>query len=64
MPESSGGLRNVDCFPGSYNEYDGLAEAYMVNGDRELAIENYRRSLELNPANQNAVDTLRRLGAP
>ena len=56
--------RNVEYFPQSYNVYDSLAEAYVADGDRELAIHNYRRSLELNPANQNAVDMLQRLEVP
>ena len=35
----------------------------MNNGDRELAIKNYKKSLELNPQNTNAVDMLKKLGA-
>jgi len=33
----------------------------MESGDREPAITNYRRSLELNPGNSNAVRMLKRL---
>lgn len=58
---------NVSLYPTSANTYDSLAEAYEVAGDRALAIKNYRRSLELNPKNKNAVDHLERLehkGAP
>ncbi len=33
----------------------------MVKGDLALAIENYQRSLELNPDNGNAVEKLREL---
>ena len=36
----------------------------MIKGEREAAIRNYRRSLELNPANANAVAMLEKLGAP
>ncbi len=50
---------NVVLYPKSANTYDSLAEAYQVNGDRARAIENYRRSLELNPKNANAVEHLR-----
>ncbi len=39
----------------------GVAEAYAVNGNRELAIKNYKRSLELDPKNTNAVQQLRKL---
>jgi len=53
---------NVEFYPESANCYDSLAEAYMHNGDTELAILNYRKSLELNPDNQNAVRMLKELG--
>ncbi len=45
---------NADAFPKSANVYDGMGEAYMNHGDRALAIENYERSLALNPANDDA----------
>ena len=41
--------------------YDSVAEAYKANGNRELAIKNYKRSLELDPSNTNAVQHLRKL---
>jgi predicted alpha/beta superfamily hydrolase/TolA-binding protein len=53
---------NVEMYRRSPNAYDSLAEAYMMNGDRELAIQNYRKSLELNPDNENAREKLRELG--
>jgi CubicO group peptidase (beta-lactamase class C family) len=49
---------NVEAYPKSFNVYDSFAEAYMANGDDELAIENYEKSLELNPQNMNAVQML------
>lgn len=52
---------NVESYPQSANAYDSLAEAYMVNGNKELAIRNYEKSLELNPANANAVVMLKKL---
>ena len=55
---------NVYLYPNSANVYDGVAEAYAVNGERELAIRNYRRSLELDPKNLNAVQQLERLRKP
>jgi tetratricopeptide (TPR) repeat protein len=45
---------NVNLFPGSWNAYDSLGEAYMKAGKKELAIENYKKSLELNPKNETA----------
>jgi tetratricopeptide (TPR) repeat protein len=51
----------VSEYPESANAYDSLAEAYMKNGDNELALENYQKSLELNPDNENAKRMLEQL---
>ncbi|MDQ2179194.1 serine hydrolase [Marinifilum sp. D714] len=48
-------------FPESYDAYDSLGEAYMKDGQIKMAIENYRKSLELNPGNQNAKEKLTEL---
>ena len=52
---------NVEMFPQGFNTYDSLAEAYMENGDKKLAIQNYKKSLELNPRNTGAVEKLKKL---
>jgi Flp pilus assembly protein TadD len=52
---------NVEFYPASANTYDSLGEAYMENGERELAVRNYRRSLELDPNNSNAAQMLKKL---
>jgi acetyl esterase/lipase len=52
---------NVELFPQAFNTYDSLAEAYAASGERDLAIKNYRKSLELNPQNTNAVEKLKEL---
>ncbi len=49
---------NVELFPQASNVYDSLGEAYMVHGDKELAIANYKKSLELDPKNANAIARL------
>jgi CubicO group peptidase (beta-lactamase class C family) len=54
---------NVALHPASWNTYDSLGEAYMKNGDKEQAIKNYRKSVELNPKNDNGVAALKKLGA-
>lgn len=54
---------NVERYPQSWNAYDSLGEACAVKGDRERAVDLYRRSLELNPDNTNGAEALRRLGA-
>ena len=46
---------NVEMFPQSANAYDSLGEAYMTSGNKELAIANYKKSLELDPKNTNAT---------
>ena len=52
---------NVELYPQSSNAYDSLGEAYLVNGDKELAGANYKKSLELDPHNQNAASVLKKL---
>lgn len=52
---------NVECFPLSGNVYDSLGEAYAADGNKELAILNYKKSLELDPGNQNAKQMLEQL---
>lgn len=52
---------NVEAYPMSSNVYDSLGEAYMAHGDKELAIRNYKKSLDLDPRNTNAVDKLKEL---
>lgn len=53
---------NVEWFPDHFNPYDTMGEAYMMKGDKLKAIELYRKSLELNPDNRNAVAKLEELG--
>jgi tetratricopeptide (TPR) repeat protein len=52
---------NAKEFPESWNVYDSLGEAYMVNGDKELAIKNYEKSVALNPSNENGIKALKEL---
>jgi CubicO group peptidase (beta-lactamase class C family) len=52
---------NVRLHPDSWNVYDSLGEAYMDKGDKQLAIQNYQKSLELNPKNSGAVEALKKL---
>ena len=55
--------RNVAEYPQGFNTYDSLGEAYMRNGQKELAIKNYELSLKLEPRNDNAVIMLKKLHA-
>jgi tetratricopeptide (TPR) repeat protein len=56
--------RNVQDHPHSSNVYDSLGEAYMKAGQKDLAIQNYENSLQLDPKNTNAVDMLKKLKEP
>lgn len=51
----------LDLYPKSANLYDSLAEVYYFHGDFKNAIYNYKKSLELNPENQNAIHKLKLL---
>ena len=52
---------NVEFYPTAWNVYDSLGEAYMTNGEKDLAITNYKKSLEINPQNANAREKLKEL---
>ena len=52
---------NVSLYPQSANAFDSLGEAYTANGEKELAIESYEKSLQLDPDNDNAVQKLEQL---
>ena len=43
---------NAEAYPESWNVHDSLGEAYLVNGDRDKAVECHQRSLQLNPDQQ------------
>jgi tetratricopeptide (TPR) repeat protein len=51
----------VKLYPQSWNAYDSLGEAYGVAGDKAAAIENYEKSLQLNPKNENGRAALAKL---
>jgi tetratricopeptide (TPR) repeat protein len=50
---------NVDENPLSSNAYDSYAEALMKDGQNELAIKNYKRSIELDSTNFNAKSQIK-----
>lgn len=55
---------NVEDYPNSSNTYDSLGEAYMIAGEKDLAIRNYEKSVELNPKNDGGIEALKKLRAP
>jgi hypothetical protein len=52
---------NTILYPQSANVFDSLGEGYMVNGDDKNAIENYKKSLELDPDNENAKEMIQQI---
>lgn len=49
---------NVYLFPKSWNAYDSYGEILLKMGDKNKAIEMYRKSIELNPNNANGKKVL------
>jgi len=54
---------NVNEFPNSSDPYDSRGEAYFNNKEYLLSKTDYLKSLELNPANQNAKEMLLKIQA-
>lgn len=48
-------------FPKAANLYDSLGEMYLKNDNKEMAIVNYKKSLELNPDNKIAEKILKEI---
>ncbi len=55
---------NVEAYPQSANVYDSLGEGFMVAGNNEQAILNYKKSLELNPNSPSGILALKQLTGP
>jgi CubicO group peptidase (beta-lactamase class C family) len=53
---------NMEAYPDSFNTYDSYAEASMKAGNKEDAIKYYKKSIAMNPGNQNAIDKLKDMG--
>jgi CubicO group peptidase (beta-lactamase class C family) len=54
---------NVYLFPKSWNTYDSYGEILLKMGDRNKAIEMYRKSIDLNPTNENGKKILTEMTA-
>jgi len=53
--------KNVQEHPDSSEVYASLADAYAAAGKKKSAMENYEKSLKINPKNQHAKDELGKL---
>ncbi|HMG69058.1 MAG TPA: tetratricopeptide repeat protein, partial [Chitinophagaceae bacterium] len=52
---------NVKLFPDSWNTYDSLGEALALAGNKKEAIENYEKSVQLNPKSDGGIAALAKL---
>lgn len=52
---------NTELYPESWNVYDSYGEALAEAGDKENAILNYKKSIELNPDNEGGKVMLKKL---
>jgi peptidylprolyl isomerase len=52
---------NAESYPKSANCYDSLGEAYLLTGQKELAKINYKKAVELDPKNINAIEIIKTL---
>jgi tetratricopeptide (TPR) repeat protein len=51
----------VQIYPDTSSGHASLSEAYMKSGQKQLAIENYKKALEINPENNDAKEKLKEL---
>jgi len=52
---------NVEMFPASSNPYDSLGEAYLADNQKDLALVNYKKAVELDPKNVAAAQAVARI---
>ncbi|MFB9843124.1 serine hydrolase [Mucilaginibacter ginsenosidivorans] len=52
---------NLSAHPGSATAYDSLAEGYEADGEKDLALKNFKKAYELNPKNDYAAERIKDL---
>jgi predicted alpha/beta superfamily hydrolase len=52
---------NTLNYPNSFTAFDSLGEAYLLVNDKNKALENYKKSLRLNPNSENAKQAIEKL---
>jgi len=52
---------NAEMFPESSSAYESLGEAYLSDGQLGMGLVTYKKALALDPENENAAETVRRL---
>jgi len=53
--------KNTETFPSSSNTFESLGEAYMKEGNNKLAITSFKKALEIDPKNPDALKLLKQL---
>lgn len=54
---------NAEKYPDSWAVYHGLGETYRLMGNKELALSNYKKSLKINPNNEDSQRAMAKLMA-
>jgi CubicO group peptidase (beta-lactamase class C family) len=52
---------NVTAYPGSSNTYESLGEAYLEQGDKQMAAESFNKSLSIDPQNSDTIRMLKKI---
>jgi tetratricopeptide (TPR) repeat protein len=52
---------NIEFFSNSWKAYDDYANALLKNNQKENAIKMYKKSIEINPNNQNSKKVLEQI---
>lgn len=52
----------IEVYPSAYNLYDSYGEVLLAMGDTINSVKSYKKSLTLNPKNENGVIMLKKLG--
>jgi len=53
---------NTEVYPNSSNAFNSYAEVLLKQGDSIKAIKNYKKAIEINSGNQQAIQKLKQLG--
>jgi CubicO group peptidase (beta-lactamase class C family) len=52
---------NTELFPNVANTWDSIGEAYLKNGQKQLAIESYKKALAVDPNFESSINALKEL---
>ena len=52
---------NTELFPNNANIWDSMGEAYLKNGEKQFAIESYKKALIIDPDFESSIKSLKEL---